>query len=207
MASAKKTPAKKAPAEKKKAAPAKTAPALLKTKTSQKPAKPAKGKSKPEPVVQLPPKVGTKAPDFKLTADDGRELSLKDLRGKNVVLYFYPRDLTPGCTIQACGFRDAGKALAKRNAVVIGVSRDTPGTHTKFKAKERLPFTLLSDPTAEMIASYGSWGEKTFMGRKNMGILRTTLIIDGEGKVRKVFPKVSPKVHADEVLAALDEIN
>lgn len=187
MASAKKSPAKKPPA-------------------AEKAAKPKKKAAAPTPDVKPAPKVGAKAPDFTLTADDGREVSLKDLRGKNVVLYFYPRDLTPGCTIQACGFRDANKALSKKNAVVIGVSRDTPVTHTKFKQKEKLPFTLLSDPTGEMIASYGSWGEKSFMGRKSMGILRTTMLIDADGKIAKVFSKVSPKVHADEVLAALDEI-
>lgn len=151
-------------------------------------------------------KVGSAAPGFALAADDGSELSLSALKGKNVVLYFYPRDATPGCTVEACGFRDAHRAFEKKNAVVIGVSTDSVASHAKFRAKEKLPFRLLSDPEAEVISAYGSYGEKVFMGRKSIGTLRTTVLIDRKGKVRKVYPKVSPKEHAAQVLADLDAL-
>jgi peroxiredoxin Q/BCP len=166
----------------------------------------AKKTAAASPKVQPAPKVGAKAPAFSLAADDGSTVSLADLKGKNVVLYFYPRDMTPGCTIEACGFRDSHKALEKKNAVVLGVSRDSIATHQKFRDKEKLPFRLLSDPDASVIAAYGSFGEKSFMGRTSMGILRTTVLIDGSGKVRHVYSKVSVKTHADDVLAALDEM-
>jgi peroxiredoxin Q/BCP len=153
------------------------------------------------------PELGTPAPDFSLQADDGSTVSLSDFRGeKNVVLYFYPKDNTPGCTIEAQGFRDAKAELDKRDAVVLGVSRDSVRTHRGFKDKQSLNFPLLADPDAEVISSYGSWGQKSFMGRTFAGILRTTVIIDKDGIVRRVFPKVSPKTHPDEVLQALDEL-
>lgn len=204
-AAAKNAPAKKASAEK---APAAEKAAAKKTPAAEKAAAPKKAAAKKSaaPAPGPAPKVGSKAPDFTLVDQDGKEVRLKDFRGKNVVLYFYPRDMTPGCTVQACGFRDAQSELAEANAVVLGVSRDTPATHTKFRAKEKLNFPLLSDPNAETIAGYGSWGEKSFMGRKSIGILRTTVLIDGEGKVRKVFPKVATKTHAKDVLDALAEL-
>jgi thioredoxin-dependent peroxiredoxin len=159
------------------------------------------------PMVTAAPKPGRSAPAFQLAADDGSEVSLSSLRGRNVVLYFYPRDSTPGCTVEACGFRDIQGELEQENAVVLGVSRDSIGSHKKFKEKQGLPFLLLSDPEATVIGAYGSWGEKTFMGRTGMGILRTTVLIDTEGKIRRVFSKVSPKQHADEVLHELRKMN
>ncbi len=134
-------------------------------------------------------------------------MRLSDLRGKNLVIYFYPKDNTPGCTVEACGFRDHYPEIEAKDAVVLGVSRDSVRSHQGFKEKQSLPFPLLSDPEAEMIQAYGSWGEKKFMGRTSVGILRTTVIVDKDGIVRKVFPKVSPKTHADEVLQALDELS
>ncbi|MBK6684035.1 MAG: thioredoxin-dependent thiol peroxidase [Deltaproteobacteria bacterium] len=147
--------------------------------------------------------VGQAAPAFSLPADDGSTISLADLKGQNVVIYFYPKDMTPGCTVEACGFRDSQAALRKLGAVVLGVSKDSVKTHQKFKVKEKLNFPLLSDETGEMIAAYGSWGPKTFMGRKFDGILRTTVLIDKNGKVAKIWPKVDVKVHAAHVLEAL----
>jgi peroxiredoxin Q/BCP len=168
------------------------------------PAKNAKKKTTlPDPAIRPAPKVGARAPAFTLKADDGSEISLADLRGKTVVLYFYPKDDTPGCTIEACAFRDAYKALQKKGAVILGVSRDSVEKHQKFKAKYELPFALLSDPAGDVISAYGSWGPKQFMGRKFDGILRTTFLIDAQGAIQKVYPKVSPKTHADEILKEL----
>ncbi|MEQ8984912.1 MAG: thioredoxin-dependent thiol peroxidase [Deltaproteobacteria bacterium] len=210
-APAKRAPAKKAPAKK---APAKEAPAkkVAAKKAPVKVAAPAPAKAAPaadaaEPAIQPAPEVGTKAPTFTLPSDGGGEVSLEALRGKNVVLYFYPRDDTPGCTVEACGFRDASSELAGANAVVLGVSRDTVKKHDKFKAKFNLDFPLLSDPAGEVISAYGSWGPKKFMGREFNGILRTTFIIDKDGNIAKAFPKVSPKTHAAEILAALSELS
>ena len=148
-------------------------------------------------------KEGTKAPVFTLESDDGSKVSLADLKGKKVVLYFYPRDNTPGCTIEAQGFRDAAAKLKKKGAVVLGVSRDSIASHCKFRDQHGLNFRLLSDPDAKAIKAYGAWGEKNMYGKKTEGILRTTMIIDEEGKVAKVFPKVKVARHVDEVLAAL----
>ncbi|MGF1511767.1 MAG: thioredoxin-dependent thiol peroxidase [Myxococcota bacterium] len=159
----------------------------------------------PEP--QPPPEIGAPGPDFLLQTDAGEELSLADLSGRRVVLYFYPRDNTPGCTVEAGGFRDHHPDFEARNAVVLGVSRDSVKSHAGFKSKQNLPFTLLSDPTGQTIAAYGSWGQKKFMGRTFMGIQRTTVILDEDGIVRYIFPKVSPKEHAQEVLDALDELD
>lgn len=143
------------------------------------------------------------APDFTLPADDGREISLKALRGKPVVLYFYPKDDTSGCTTQACGLRDAWAEVKESGAVVLGVSPDGVGSHQKFKAKYNLPFPLLADTDHSVAAQYGSWGKKSMYGREYEGILRNTFIIDEEGKIQAVFLKVKPKGHATEVLAAL----
>ena len=165
---------------------------------------PKKAAEKPNPTRRPAPEVGELAPDFTLPADDGTSVTLSELRGQKVVLYFYPKDNTPGCTVEACGFRDLFPDFEGLNAVVLGVSRDSVKTHANFKAKQELPFQLLSDPSAETIAAYGSWGEKKFMGKTSVGILRTTVLIDEEGKVLKVYPKVATKTHAQEVKADLE---
>lgn len=148
-------------------------------------------------------KAGSPAPDFTLPADDGREISLKSLRGKPVVLYFYPKDDTSGCTTQACGFRDAWAEVKESGAVLLGVSPDDVKSHQKFKTKFTLPFPLLADTDHAVAEAYGSWGKKSMYGREYMGILRTTFVIDERGVVQKVFEKVKPKGHAAEVVAAL----
>ncbi len=146
---------------------------------------------------------GKKAPSFTLESSDGGQVSLADFKGKYVVIYFYPKDSTPGCTVEAEGFRDALPKLKKKNAVVVGVSRDSIASHCKFIDKYELSFPLLSDPDQKMIEAYGAWGEKNMYGKKMMGILRSTVIVGPDGKVHKVFPKVKPPVHAEEVLAAI----
>ena len=146
---------------------------------------------------------GKPAPDFELTSDSGEHVKLSDFRGKPVVLYFYPKDDTPGCTTQACGIRDNYSAFADRGAVVLGVSPDKESSHVKFKEKYGLPFTLLADPEHAVADEYGVWGEKNAYGKKYMGIERSTFLIDSEGKVTKVMRRVKPDTHADEVLAAL----
>jgi peroxiredoxin Q/BCP len=150
---------------------------------------------------------GTIAPDFTLAADGGGEVSLSDYRGKRVVLYFYPKDATPGCTTEACNFRDDHSQLVAAGAAVLGVSPDSVKSHDKFKLKHSLPFALLSDPDHEVAERYGAWGAKKMYGKTYMGILRSTYIIDEEGAIAKVFPKVSPKKHSAEVLAALAEMD
>ena len=152
----------------------------------------------------MPVAEGTAAPDFTLTSDTGAPVTLSDLRGKPVVLYFYPKDDTPGCTAQACGIRDAYGEFEQAGAVVLGVSPDDEESHAKFKSKYELPFTLLADTDHEVAERYGVWGEKTYMGRTYMGINRSTFVIDGDGIVTKVFPQVKPATHADDVLAALN---
>ncbi len=159
-----------------------------------------------DPEIRPAPKVGRKAPAFKLPAHDGTEVALKDLKGKTVVLYFYPKDSTPGCTVEACGFRDLYDELQDMGAVVLGVSRDSLKRHQNFATKQSLNFPLLSDPEGKVISAYGSWGPKKFMGREFDGILRTTVIIDAEGKIAKVYPKVATKTHAATVLADLKEL-
>lgn len=149
--------------------------------------------------------VGKRAPSFKLESADGGKVSLSDFRGKNVVLYFYPKDNTPGCTVEAQEFQQALPKLKKRNAVVLGVSRDSIASHCKFRDKYGLAFPLLSDPDHEVLEAYGAWGEKTLYGKKSLGIIRTTVIIDEQGKIKQVFPKVKVKGHVEAVLAALDE--
>ena len=149
-------------------------------------------------------KPGTAAPDFTLPADDGRDISLKALRGKPVVLYFYPKDDTSGCTTQACGIRDAWAEVKATGAVVLGVSPDSVASHQKFKTKYNLPFPLLADTDHRVAAAYGSWGKKSMYGREYEGILRNTFVIDAAGKIQSIFLKVKPKGHAAEVLAALN---
>ena len=146
---------------------------------------------------------GKKAPDFTAATDGGKKLKLSELRGKPVVLYFYPKDDTPGCTTQACGIRDNFGAFADRGAVVLGVSPDEESSHVKFKEKYGLPFTLLADPEHKVAEDYGVWGEKTAYGKTYMGVSRSTFLIDSEGNVAKVMHKVKPDTHADDVLAAL----
>jgi peroxiredoxin Q/BCP len=149
---------------------------------------------------------GKKAPAFALPNQDGKKVQLKDFAGKKLVLYFYPRDNTPGCTTEALGFRDAQKKLAALNTAVLGVSKDTAASHCKFIAKQGLNFDLLSDAEGAVLEKYGAWGEKILYGKKSLGILRTTVVIDESGVVRKVFPKVRVNGHVDAVLEALEEI-
>jgi thioredoxin-dependent peroxiredoxin len=146
---------------------------------------------------------GEEAPDFELTSDAGETVKLSELRGKPVVLYFYPKDDTPGCTTQACGIRDAYGEFERAGAVVLGVSPDNERSHVKFREKYELPFTLLADTEHAVADRYGVWGEKKFMGKKYMGVSRSTFVINEAGNVKKVFEKVTPATHADDVLAAL----
>lgn len=146
---------------------------------------------------------GTMAPDFALQADGGGEVSLSDYRGKKVVLYFYPKDNTSGCTKEACGFRDDYSDILAAGAAVLGVSPDSIKSHDGFKAKYSLPFALLSDPDHSVAEMYGAWGEKKMYGKTYEGILRSTFLIDEEGRIFKVFPKVKPAEHSQEVLEAL----
>lgn len=151
-------------------------------------------------------KAGDPAPEFSGMTNGGQTVSLKDFRGKTVVLYFYPKDDTPGCTKEACGFRDQHAALSKAGAVVIGVSPDPVKSHDKFAAKFRLPFLLLADEDHRTAEAYGVWGEKTFMGRTYEGVHRVTFLIDPAGRIHTIWPQVKPEVHAEEVLAALREV-
>ena len=146
---------------------------------------------------------GETAPDFTLQADDGREVSLSDYRGKKVVLYFYPKDGTPGCTQEAVEFRDLIKEFEKQNIVILGVSKDSVKSHQKFKQKHALPFTLLSDPEGKVLDLYGVWKKKSLYGRTFMGTERTTFIIDENGMVEKVYRKVRAKGHAQACLLDL----
>lgn len=145
-------------------------------------------------------KTGDKAPDFSLINDEGKKVSLKDLKGKKVILYFYPKDDTSGCTKEACSFRDNIKIINKKNAIVIGVSKDDTKSHQKFKKKYDLPFTLLSDENLDMLKKYDVWKEKSMYGRKYMGIVRTTYIIDEKGKIQDIFDNVKVDGHTEEVL-------
>ncbi|HEU5169797.1 MAG TPA: thioredoxin-dependent thiol peroxidase [Gemmatimonadales bacterium] len=146
---------------------------------------------------------GDKAPAFSLLADDGRTVRLADLTGRTVVLYFYPKDNTSGCTTEACEFRDAWAEVEAAGAVVLGVSPDPVASHDRFKRKYRLPFPLLADSDHAVARAYGAWGEKSMYGKRFEGILRTTFIIDGSGTIQRVFPRVKPVGHAAQVLAAL----
>ena len=147
--------------------------------------------------------VGTKAPDFTLQDQHGNPVSLSDFRGRKVVLYFYPKDNTPGCTRQACAFALHHNAFAEQNAVVIGVSKDSAASHLKFAQKYDLPFILLSDPELQAIQAYGVWQEKKLYGKVSMGVVRSTFIIDEQGQIEKVMPKVKPDTNAAEILAYL----
>ncbi|HEX8704458.1 MAG TPA: thioredoxin-dependent thiol peroxidase [Myxococcaceae bacterium] len=149
------------------------------------------------------PSVGSKAPDFQLPDHTGKTISLSQLAGKNVVLYFYPKDDTPGCTREACNFRDEHSALEKAGAVVLGVSPDGEKSHQKFATKYSLPFTLLSDTEHKAADAYGVWGEKSLYGRKFIGLTRATFLIDAQGNVKHVWPKVKVDGHVAQVLAAL----
>jgi thioredoxin-dependent peroxiredoxin len=146
---------------------------------------------------------GTEAPDFELTSDSGEMVRLSDLRGKPVVLYFYPKDDTPGCAAQACGIRDAWGDFEQRGAVVLGVSPDAESSHVKFKEKYGLPFTLLADTDHHVADDYGVWKEKTYAGKTYWGNERSTFVIDADGRVAKVMRSVKPDTHAEEVLDAL----
>ena len=146
---------------------------------------------------------GKPAPDFELASDGGERVKLSSLRGKPVVLYFYPKDDTPGCTTQACGIRDVYADFRDRGAVVLGVSPDDEASHAKFKEKYSLPFTLLADPEHEVAEQYGVWKERNLYGKKSMGIERSTFVIDADGNVAKTMRRVKPDTHAADVLAAL----
>jgi peroxiredoxin Q/BCP len=150
--------------------------------------------------------VGDKAPSFTLPADGGGKVSLKDFKGKTVVLYFYPKDDTSGCTAEACAFRDALPDFSKVDAEIIGISRDPVKNHDKFKAKYDLPFPLASDEDGKVCEAYGTWVEKSMYGRKYMGIERSTFLIDGKGVIRNVWRKVKVPGHADEVLKAAEAL-
>ena len=150
-------------------------------------------------------KEGVKAPEFKAISNEGKEVSLKDYQGKKrVVLYFYPKDDTPGCTVEACAFRDNVKKIQKSGAVVLGVSPDGLKAHEKFIQKFGLPFLLLADEEKKVCQAYGVWVEKSMYGRKYMGVARTTLVIGKDGKIEKVYEKVKPEGHAEEVLEFLN---
>ncbi len=148
---------------------------------------------------------GSPAPPFALPNGDGDTVALHDLHGRQVVLYFYPKDDTPGCTTQACDLRDSWRAIQEAGAVVLGVSPDGPASHARFARKFQLPFPLLADEDHAVAEAYGAWGEKSMYGRTYMGIIRSTVIIDGDGIVSHVFPRVRPKGHTAIVLAALAE--
>ncbi len=146
---------------------------------------------------------GKKAPDFKLQNQDGKTISLKDFKGKNVILYFYPKDNTSGCTKEACNFRDEFPKFNNVDAVILGVSPDSVASHKKFAEKYDLPFSLLSDEDKNVLETYGVWKEKSMYGRKYMGVERTTVVIDENGKIKKIFPKVKVDGHNKELLDAL----
>jgi thioredoxin-dependent peroxiredoxin len=149
-------------------------------------------------------KEGAKAPAFSTTDAEGNSIRLKDLQGEKFVLYFYPKDDTPGCTKEACSFRDSFSKFKRRGIKVFGISPDSEASHQKFAAKYKLPFTLLADAGHAIADAYGVYGQKKFMGRTYMGVLRTTFLIDEKGKIKKVFEKVKPEDHAEEVLEAFN---
>jgi peroxiredoxin Q/BCP len=149
---------------------------------------------------------GKKAPAFRLQASTGALIKLSDYKDKTVILYFYPRDNTPGCTTEARDFQAALPAFERANAVILGVSKDSLASHCKFAEKQGLQFPLLSDPEGAVIEKYGAWGEKNMYGKKMMGIIRTTVVIGPDGRIRKLFPKVKVKGHVDQVLEAVRAI-
>ena len=148
-------------------------------------------------------KEGDQAPDFTATTTDGTRVSLSDFKGKNVVLYFYPRDDTPGCTKEACAFRDEFAKFESAGVVILGVSTDSPKSHAKFAEKHKLPFTLLADEDKQIVQAYGVWGQKSFLGRTYLGTHRVTFLIGPDGRIKKIWLTVKPVVHAKEVLASL----
>jgi peroxiredoxin Q/BCP len=153
--------------------------------------------------IQLKLKEGDQAPAFTVATNGGGTVSLSDFAGKNVILYFYPKDDTPGCTKEACAFRDGFADFKKKGAVILGVSPDSVKKHDKFVEKFKLPFTLLADEDKKIVTDYGVWGEKTFMGRKYLGVFRVTFLIGPDGRIKKIWPNVKPEEHAAEVLAEL----
>lgn len=157
-----------------------------------------------ERVVNMP-EIGTKAPDFTLRDKDGNNVSLSDFHGKKVVLYFYPKDNTPGCTRQACAFAGLYNEFKKKGIEVIGISKDSVASHLKFAQKYDLPFILLSDPELTAIKAYGVWQEKKLYGKVSMGVVRTTFIIDEKGNIESIMPKVKPDTNAAEILAQLQD--
>ena len=188
----------------KKASPKKASP----KKTSKKPAvKAARGTAKKgaHPVVESLLKVGDRAPSFRLLNEAGESVSLAQFQGKTVVLYFYPKDDTPGCTQESCDFRDSFSRLVSKGVVVLGASKDSVASHQKFKTKYQLPFSLLSDESGSLCEAYGVWKEKSMYGRKYMGIERSTFIINPQGRIARVYPKVSVSGHVDQVLADVEQ--
>jgi peroxiredoxin Q/BCP len=153
--------------------------------------------------IELKLKEGDVAPKFTVATSGGGKISLVDYLGKNVILYFYPKDDTPGCTKEACAFRDGFADFKKRGAVILGVSPDSVKSHDKFAEKFKLPFTLLADEDKKIVEAYGVWGEKSFMGRKYLGVYRVTFLIGPDGRIKRIWPEVKPEEHAAEVLAAL----
>lgn len=153
--------------------------------------------------LKLKLKEGDAAPDFTAATSNGGTVSLSDFKGKNVILYFYPKDDTPGCTKEACAFRDDFAQFKKRGAVILGVSVDSVKSHDKFAEKFKLPFELVSDEDKKIVQAYGVWGQKSFMGRKYLGTHRVTFLIGPEGTIKKIWPEVKPAEHARDVLAAL----
>lgn len=149
---------------------------------------------------------GSQAPDFTLSDQNGHSVALSDFHGKKVVLYFYPKDNTPGCTRQACAFAGAYDAFAQHNAVVIGVSKDSAASHRKFVEQHNLPFILLADPELAVLQAYGVWQEKKLYGKTSMGVVRSTYIIDENGMIEKAMPKVKPDTNAAEILAYLQKV-
>lgn len=148
-------------------------------------------------------KVGDKAPDFSLRDQNGNSVSLDGYLGKKVIVFFYPKDDTPGCTVEVCNFRDDFELYEEKNAVLIGISKDGEESHKKFISKFNLPFTLLCDEDHAVAEAYGAWGEKSMYGRKYMGIVRTTVVVDAEGNVEQIYEKVKPKDHSKELLGVL----
>ena len=153
--------------------------------------------------IELKLKPGDRAPEFSAPTNGGGQVSLSDFKGKPVILYFYPKDNTPGCTKEACGFRDQFAQFRKKGAVVLGVSVDSVKSHDTFVEKCTLPFPLLADADKQIVQAYGVWGEKSFMGRTYLGVRRVTFLIGGDGRIQKIWPQVKPEEHAAEVLAAL----
>lgn len=153
------------------------------------------------------PEAGQPAPTFRLPDQHGEDVALEDLRGRPVVIYFYPRDDTPGCTIQACGIRDRWSGFEDAGAVVLGISPDTVGSHAGFAREHDLPHTLLADPDREVLTAYGAWGEKVLYGRTTVGVIRSTFLVAPDGTLAKVWKRVQTKKHADQVLAALARLD